>query len=160
MKLNELSDVPGASKKRKRVGRGIGSGKGKTAGRGVKGQKARTGVAIKGFEGGQMPLHRRLPKRGFTNIFRKDYVEVSIAKILEAIEAGSLDAGQTIDAEALKNAGVIRRAKNGVRLLGGAEVTTALTIDVAGASRPAIAAIEGAGGKVTVARPVAAEEAA
>ena len=160
MKLNELSDLPGSSKKRKRVGRGIGSGKGKTAGRGVKGQKARTGVAIKGFEGGQMPLHRRLPKRGFTNIFRKDYVEVSIAKILEAIAAGSLDAGQTINAEALKNAGVIRRAKSGVRLLGGAEVTTALTIDVAGASRPAIAAIEGAGGKVTVARPAAAEEAA
>ncbi len=158
MKLNELSDIPGASKKRKRVGRGIGSGKGKTAGRGVKGQKARTGVAIKGFEGGQMPLHRRLPKRGFTNIFRKDYVEVSIAKILEAIEAGSLDAGQTIDAEALKNAGVIRRAKNGVRLLGGAEVTTALTLDVAGASRPAIAAIEQAGGKITVANPAAAAE--
>jgi large subunit ribosomal protein L15 len=161
MKLNELSDIPGASKKRKRVGRGIGSGKGKTAGRGVKGQKARTGVAIKGFEGGQMPLHRRLPKRGFTNIFRKDYVEVSIAKILEAIEAGSLDAGQTIDAEALKNAGVIRRTRDGVRLLGGAEVTTALTLDVAGASRPAIAAIEQAGGKVTVAMPAgAAEEAA
>ncbi len=158
MKLNELSDIPGASKKRKRVGRGIGSGKGKTAGRGVKGQKARTGVAIKGFEGGQMPLHRRLPKRGFTNIFRKDYVEVSIAKILEAIAAGSLDAGQTIDAEALKNAGVIRRTRDGVRLLGGAEVTTALTFDVAGASRPAIAAIEQAGGKITVARPAAAAE--
>jgi large subunit ribosomal protein L15 len=158
MKLNELSDIAGASKKRKRVGRGIGSGKGKTAGRGVKGQKARTGVAIKGFEGGQMPLHRRLPKRGFTNIFRKDYVEVSIAKILEAIEAGSLDAGQTIDAEALKNAGVIRRTKAGVRLLGGAEVTTALTLDVAGASRPAIAAIERAGGKITVAKPAAAAE--
>jgi large subunit ribosomal protein L15 len=161
MKLNELSDIPGASKKRKRVGRGIGSGKGKTAGRGVKGQKARTGVAIKGFEGGQMPLHRRLPKRGFTNIFRKDYVEVSIAKILEAIEAGSLDAGRTIDAEALKNAGVIRRTRDGVRLLGGAEVTTALTLDVAGASRPAIAAIEGAGGKITLAKlAAAAEEAA
>ena len=158
MKLNELSDIPGASKKRKRVGRGIGSGKGKTAGRGVKGQKARTGVAIKGFEGGQMPLHRRLPKRGFTNIFRKDYVEVSIAKILEAIAAGSLDAGQTIDAEALKNAGVIRRTRDGVRLLGGAEVTTALTFDVAGASRPAIAAIEQAGGKITVAKATAAAE--
>jgi large subunit ribosomal protein L15 len=158
MKLNELSDTPGASKKRKRVGRGIGSGKGKTAGRGVKGQKARAGVAINGFEGGQMPLHRRLPKRGFTNIFRKDYVEVSIAKILEAIEAGSLDAGQTIDAEALKNAGVIRRTRDGVRLLGGAEVTTALTLDVAGASRPAIAAIEQAGGKITVAKAAAAAE--
>ncbi|HWT30711.1 MAG TPA: 50S ribosomal protein L15 [Propylenella sp.] len=160
MKLNELSDNPGAMKTRKRVGRGIGSGKGKTAGRGVKGQKARAGVAIKGFEGGQMPLHRRLPKRGFTNIFRKDYVEVSIAKILEAIEAGRLDAAQTIDADALKAAGVIRRAKAGVRVLGGAEVTTALTLDVAGASRPAIAAIEQAGGKITVATPAAAAEAA
>ena len=156
MKLNELYDNPGAVKTRKRVGRGIGSGKGKTAGRGVKGQKARAGVAIKGFEGGQMPLHRRLPKRGFTNIFRKDYVEVSLAKILQAIEAGRLDAGQTIDAAALKTAGVIRRAKAGVRVLGGAEVTTALTLDVAGASRPAIAAIEQAGGKVTVATPTAA----
>jgi len=156
MKLNELYDNPGAVKTRKRVGRGIGSGKGKTAGRGVKGQKARAGVAIKGFEGGQMPLHRRLPKRGFTNIFRKDYVEVSLAKILQAIEAGRLDAGQTIDAAALKTAGVIRRAKAGVRVLGGAEVSTALTLDVAGASRPAIAAIEQAGGKVTVATPTAA----
>ncbi len=158
MKLHELSDNAGAHKARMRIGRGIGSGKGKTGGRGGKGQTARSGVAIKGFEGGQMPLHRRLPKRGFTNIFRKDYVEVSIAKILEAIAAGSLDAGQTIDAEALKNAGVIRRAKSGVRLLGGGEVTTALTIDVAGASRPAIAAIEAAGGKVTVAKPAAAAE--
>ena len=160
MKLNELSDNPGAMKTRKRVGRGIGSGKGKTAGRGVKGQKARAGVAIKGFEGGQMPLHRRLPKRGFTNIFRKQYVEVSIAKILEAIEAGRLDAAQTIDAAALKAAGVIRRAKAGVRILGGTEVTTALTLDVAGASRPAVAAIEQAGGKITVATPVVAAEAA
>ena len=107
-----------------------------------------------------MPLHRRLPKRGFTNIFRKDYVEVSIAKILEAIEAGRLDAAQTIDADALKAAGVIRRAKAGVRVLGGAEVTTALTLDVAGASRPAITAIEKAGGKITVATPAAAAEAA
>ena len=160
MKLNEIADNPGARKARMRVGRGIGSGKGKTAGRGVKGQKARTGVAIKGFEGGQMPLHRRLPKRGFTNIFRKDYVEVSIAKILEAIEAGRLDPGQTIDAEALKNAGVIRRAKAGVRILGGAELTTALTLDVAGASRPAIAAIEQAGGKISVAKAAEAAEAA
>jgi large subunit ribosomal protein L15 len=160
MKLNELSDNPGAIKTRKRVGRGIGSGKGKTAGRGVKGQKARAGVAIKGFEGGQMPLHRRLPKRGFTNIFRKDYVEVSLAKILQAVEAGRLDAGQTIDAAALKGAGVIRRAKAGVRVLGGAEVKTALMLDVAGASRPAIAAIEQAGGKITVATPAAAAEAA
>jgi large subunit ribosomal protein L15 len=120
MKLNELSDNPGATKTRKRVGRGIGSGKGKTAGRGVKGQKSRTGVAIKGFEGGQMPLHRRLPKRGFNNIFRKDYAEVSLDRIAQAIEAGRLDAGQPINAETLKAAGVIRRAKAGVRILGGA----------------------------------------
>ncbi len=107
MKLNELSDIPGAIKTRKRVGRGIGSGKGKTAGRGVKGQTSRTGVAINGFEGGQMPLHRRLPKRGFTNIFRKDFVEVGLDRIAEAIESGRLDASQTIDADALKAAGVI-----------------------------------------------------
>jgi large subunit ribosomal protein L15 len=151
MKLNELSDNPGALKSRKRVGRGIGSGKGKTAGRGVKGQTSRAGVAIKGFEGGQMPLHRRLPKRGFTNIFRKDFVEVSLDRIQAAIEAGRLDAGQTIDAEALKKAGVIRRARDGVRLLGGAEPKAALKLDVAGASRPAIAAVEKAGGSVTVA---------
>jgi large subunit ribosomal protein L15 len=151
MKLNELSDNPGAVKDRKRVGRGIGSGKGKTAGRGVKGQKARTGVAIKGFEGGQMPLHRRLPKRGFTNIFRKDFTEVSLDRIAEAIEAGRLDAGQTINAEALKAAGLIKRAKDGVRLLGGKAPKSALTIDVTGASRPAVAAVEQAGGSVTVA---------
>jgi large subunit ribosomal protein L15 len=151
MKLNELSDNPGAVKSRKRVGRGIGSGKGKTAGRGVKGQKARTGVAIKGFEGGQMPLHRRLPKRGFTNIFRKDFAEVTLDRIAEAIEAGRLDAGQTINAETLKAAGLIKRTKAGVRLLGGKAPKGALTIDVAGASRPAVAAVEQAGGSVTVA---------
>jgi large subunit ribosomal protein L15 len=154
MKLNELSDNPGATKTRKRVGRGIGSGKGKTAGRGVKGQKSRTGVAIKGFEGGQMPLHRRLPKRGFNNIFRKDYAEVSLDRIAQAIEAGRLDAGQPINAETLKAAGVIRRAKAGVRILGGAgngpAVRSGLTFDVAGASGPARAAIEQAGGRVTV----------
>src|SRR5688500_918768 len=142
MKLNEISDNPGALKTRKRVGRGIGSGKGKTAGRGVKGQTSRTGVAINGFEGGQMPLHRRLPKRGFTNIFRKDYAEVSLDRVREAIEAGRLDAGQTIDAAALKAAGIIKRARDGVRLLGGAEPASALKFDVAGASRPAIAAVE------------------
>jgi large subunit ribosomal protein L15 len=150
MKLNELSDNPGANKTRKRVGRGIGSGKGKTAGRGVKGQKARTGVAIKGFEGGQMPLHRRLPKRGFTNIFRKKYVEVSLDRVQEAIAAGRLDAGGTIDAAALQDAGVIRRAKDGVRLLGGAAPISALRFQVAGASGPALAAVEAAGGSVTV----------
>jgi large subunit ribosomal protein L15 len=151
MKLNELSDNPGALKTRKRVGRGIGSGKGKTGGRGVKGQKSRTGVAIKGFEGGQMPLHRRLPKRGFTNIFRKDFAEVSLDRIAQAIEAGKLDAGKTIDAEALKAAGLIRRARDGVRLLGGAAPKQALNLDVAGASGPAKAAVEQAGGSVKVA---------
>ena len=154
MKLNELSDLPGALKKRKRVGRGIGSGKGKTAGRGVKGQKARTGVAINGFEGGQMPLHRRLPKRGFTNIFAKKYAEVSLGRIQEAIDAGKLDAGQTIDAQALVAAGVIRRAKDGVRVLGGGELKGAVTLNVAGASGPAVQAIEQAGGSIQVARPV------
>ena len=152
MKLNELSDLSGATKTRKRVGRGIGSGKGKTAGRGVKGQKARTGVAINGFEGGQMPLHRRLPKRGFTNIFRKDYAEVSLGRIQEAIDAGKLDAAQTIDAAALIAAGVIRRVKAGVRVLGGGELTGVVTLNVAGASGPAAAAIEKAGGTIQVIR--------
>lgn len=151
MKLNELTDNPGATKKRKRVGRGIGSGTGKTGGRGVKGQKSRTGVAIKGFEGGQMPLHRRLPKRGFTNIFAKEYVEVSLGRIQTAIDAGRLDAGQTIDAAALKAAGVIRRIKDGVRILGGGELTAKVALDVAGASGPAAAAVEKAGGSVKVA---------
>jgi large subunit ribosomal protein L15 len=159
MKLNELSDNPGALKARKRVGRGIGSGKGKTAGRGVKGQKSRTGVAIKGFEGGQMPLHRRLPKRGFTNIFRKKYVEVTLGRIEQAIEAGRLDAGATIDAAALRAAGVIRRARDGIRVIGGGELTRAVTLDVAGASRPAIAAIEKAGGSIKVAKAAEAPEA-
>jgi large subunit ribosomal protein L15 len=157
MKLNELFDRPGASKKRKRVGRGIGSGKGKTGGRGVKGQKSRAGVAIKGFEGGQMPLHRRLPKRGFHNIFRRHYAEVSLARVAAAVEAGRLDAGRTIDAVALKEAGVIRRARDGVRLLGGSDVARALNFDVAGASRSAVAAVEKAGGSVKVAKPAEAE---
>jgi large subunit ribosomal protein L15 len=151
MKLNEISDRPGATKPRKRIGRGIGSGTGKTGGRGGKGQTARSGVAIKGFEGGQMPLHRRLPKRGFTNIFAKDYVEVGLDRIAAAIAAGKLDAGQTIDAAALKAAGIIKRARDGVRLLGGETPKVKLTIDVAGASRPAIAAVEKAGGTVKVA---------
>jgi large subunit ribosomal protein L15 len=157
MKLNELSDRPGAIKVGKRIGRGIGSGRGKTGGRGGKGQTARSGVAINGFEGGQMPLHRRLPKRGFTNIFRKTFVEVGLDRINAAIEAGKLDAGQTINAEALKAAGLIRRAKDGVRLLGGAAPKAKLTLDIAGASRPAIAAVEKAGGTVTL--PKAAQPA-
>lgn len=151
MKLNELSDNPGATKNRKRVGRGIGSGIGKTGGRGMNGQKSRSGVAIKGFEGGQMPLHRRLPKRGFNNIFAKKYAEVSLGRIQIAIDAGKLDAGQPITADALKAAGVVRRVKDGVRVLGGGELTSKVTLDVAGASGPAIAAIEKAGSTIKVA---------
>lgn len=159
MKLNELSDRPGALKAGKRVGRGIGSGSGKTGGRGQKGQTSRSGVAIKGFEGGQMPLHRRLPKRGFTNIFAKEFVEIGLDRVAAAVEAGRLDAGKTIDAEALKAAGLIRRVQDGVRLLGGAAPKAKLTFDVAGASRPAIAAVEKAGGTVTVAKTAEPAEA-
>jgi large subunit ribosomal protein L15 len=155
MKLNELSDK-GAQKSRKRIGRGIGSGSGKTGGRGGKGQTARSGWSGKGFEGGQMPLHRRLPKRGFTNIFRKEYAEVGLDRIEVAIAAGRLDAGQTINAEALKAAGIVKNTRDGIRLLGGGELKRKLTIDVAGASRPAIAAVEKAGGSVKVATPAAA----
>jgi large subunit ribosomal protein L15 len=148
MKLNQLADRPGATKNRMRVGRGIGSGKGKTAGRGVKGQKARTGVAIKGFEGGQMPLHRRLPKRGFSNIFAKSFMEVGLGAIQKAIDAGKLDAKATIDAAALKAAGVIRRVRDGVRVLGNGELTAKVAIEAAGATKSALAAIEKAGGSV------------
>ena len=153
MKLNEIQDRPGARHSYKRVGRGIGSGKGKQAGRGGKGQWARSGVAIKGFEGGQMPLHRRLPKRGFNKPNRLDFNEVSLGRIQEAIDAGKLDAGATVDVAALVAAGVIRRARDGVRLLGGGELTSAVTFSVAGGSKPAIAAIEQAGGSVTILRP-------
>jgi len=150
MKLNEIADNPGANKTRKRVGRGIGSGKGKTAGRGGKGQTARSGVAINGFEGGQMPLHRRLPKRGFTNIFRKRYAEIGLEKIQVAVDAGLLDAKKTIDADALLAAGLVRRSRDGIRVLGGGELTAKLSFDVAGASGPARAAIEKAGGSIKV----------
>ena len=150
MKLDEIRDNPGARKKRMRVGRGIGSGKGKTAGRGVKGQKARTGVAIKGFEGGQMPLHRRLPKRGFHNIFRLDYNEVSLGKIQVAVDAGRLDASQPVTEAALVAAGVLRRAKDGVRVLGSGELTAKVTLEVAYATKSAVAAVEKAGGSVTM----------
>lgn len=158
MKLNELSDVAGATHSRKRVGRGIGSGSGKTAGRGVKGQKSRSGVAINGFEGGQMPLYRRLPKRGFTNIFAKNYNTVSVGRLQAAIDAGKLDASGAIDVDALKAAGLVRRSKDGVRLLGDGEITAALTISAVGASKSAIEKIEKAGGSVTL--PAAAAEAA
>jgi large subunit ribosomal protein L15 len=130
MKLNQLSDKPGATKNAKRVGRGIGSGTGRTGGRGMNGQKSRSGVAINGFEGGQMPLHRRLPKRGFNNIFAKKFAEVSLGRIQTAIDVGKLDASQPITAEALKTAGVIRRVKDGVRVLGGGELTSKVTLDV------------------------------
>jgi large subunit ribosomal protein L15 len=142
MKLNEIRDNPGAVKKRMRVGRGIGSGKGKTAGRGVKGQKSRSGVSIKGFEGGQMPLHRRLPKRGFNNIFAVRKNEVNLGRIQTAIDKGDLKADQTITVELLVKAGVVRRAHGGVRLLGKGEIKTKLAFEVEGASKSAVAAVE------------------
>jgi len=148
MKLNEIRDRDGATKARKRLGRGIGSGSGKTAGRGVKGQKARSGVAINGFEGGQMPIYRRLPKRGFTNIFASDFNVVSLGRIQVAIDAKKLDAKKTIDAVALKEAGIIRRIKDGVRVLSDGEIKAKLTIEVAGASKAAIEKIEKAGGSI------------
>ncbi|MEL6947607.1 MAG: 50S ribosomal protein L15 [Pseudomonadota bacterium] len=151
MKLNEISDKAGAVKARKRVGRGIGSGRGKTGGRGVKGQKSRSGVSINGFEGGQMPIYRRLPKRGFSNAkFSKDYNEVSIDRLEKAIAAKKLDAGETITADALKAAGVIRRVRDGVRVLGTGDASSKMTLEVAGATKGAIEKIEKAGGKVTV----------
>jgi large subunit ribosomal protein L15 len=153
MRLNQLSDNPGARKARMRVGRGIGSGKGKTAGRGGKGQTARTGVAIKGFEGGQMPLHMRMPKRGFNNVHRLDYVEVNVGRLQEAIDAGRLAAGATVDGDAMVTAGVIRRQRDGVRLLAKGEIKAKLVIKVAGASKAAIAAVEKAGGSVEVKAP-------
>ena len=158
-KLNEISENPGAAKKRMRVGRGPGSGKGKTAGRGVKGQKARSGVSIAGFEGGQMPLHMRLPKRGFNNIFRKSYAEVNLWRIAQAIEAGKLDAKKTIDAAALVAAGVIRRPLDGVRLLGKGEIKGKLDISIHSSSASARKAIEAAGGKLTTTVVAAAAEA-
>lgn len=148
--LNEIKDNSGARKKRMRVGRGIGSGKGKTGGRGVKGQTSRTGVAIKGFEGGQMPIHRRLPKRGFTNIFALDWNEVSLGRVQTAIDAGKLDATVVVTQAALVEAGLLRRAKDGVRVLGSGELTAKVTFEVAHATKSAIEAIEKAGGKVTL----------
>lgn len=155
MKLTDLADNPGSRKTRKRVGRGIGSGKGKTGGRGVKGQKARSGVAVKGFEGGQMPLHRRLPKRGFTNIFALDFNEVNLGRVQTAIDAGKLDPKATVDVAALVAAGVLRRAKDGVRLLGNGELKAKVTFSVAGASKSAVAAVEKSGGAVTILSPKA-----
>jgi large subunit ribosomal protein L15 len=156
MNLNELRDNAGSRLKSKRLGRGIGSGKGKTSGKGVKGQKAREGVALNGFEGGQLPIYRRLPKRGFVNIFRKVYAPVNLGALETAIAAGRLDASQPITEDALKAAGLVRGGKvSGVRLLAGGAIDCAITITVSGASAAAIAAVEKAGGSVTttVAKP-------
>ncbi|AEH89023.1 50S ribosomal protein L15 [Mesorhizobium opportunistum] len=157
MKLNDLRDKDGATHSKKRLGRGIGSGSGKTAGRGVKGQKARSGVAVNGFEGGQMPLYRRLPKRGFNNIFAKSFNVVSLARIQVAIDAKKLDAKATVTAESLVAAGVIRRVKDGVRILSDGEIKAKLAFDVAGASKAAIEKIEKAGGSVKLPEKAAAE---
>ena len=148
MKLNEIRDNPGSSKDRMRVGRGIGSGKGKTGGRGVKGQKARSGVAIKGFEGGQMPLHRRLPKRGFWNPFSTDYNEVNVGRIQAAVDAGKLAAGAPVTIDSLVTAGICSKPRDGVKILGVGELKAKLAFEVAGASKSALAAIEKAGGSV------------
>ncbi len=150
MRLNELRDKQGATRARKRLGRGIGSGLGKTSGRGMKGQKSRSGVAIKGFEGGQMPLSRRMPKRGFKNIFAKHYNEINVGRIQVAIDAGRLDAKNPVTLDALIGAGLIRRTRDGVRLLGYGEIKTKLAFEVTGASANAIKAVEAAGGSVTV----------
>ena len=158
MKLSDIADNAGSRKKRMRVGRGIGSGKGKTAGRGGKGQTARTGVRIKGFEGGQMPLHRRLPKRGFNNIFRLEFVEINLDRLQQAIDAKQLDPSGTITAETLVKSRVLRRAKDGVRLLGRGEIKARINIEVHGASKSAIAAVEKAGGTVKILAPATEEE--
>jgi large subunit ribosomal protein L15 len=152
MKLNELRDNPGSRPKSKRLGRGIGSGKGKTSGKGVKGQKAREGVSLNGFEGGQLPIYRRLPKRGFKNLFRRVYAPINLDVLEKAVESGKLDAGQTITEASLRAAGLIGTGKyDGVRLLARGEVTRALRVSVSGASVAAVAAIEKAGGKVEIA---------
>ena len=163
MKLHELSGRAGSRKVRKRIGRGIGSGKGKTGGRGGKGQTARSGVRIKGFEGGQMPLHRRLPKRGFRNTkFALKLNEINLGRLQEAIDAGKLDTAGKIDADALVKAGILRRAKDGVRLLGSGELKAKIAVSVYGASKSAVAAVEKVGGTVEILapKPEAAEAAA
>ena len=158
MKLTDIADNAGSRKKRMRVGRGIGSGKGKTSGRGGKGQTARSGVRIKGFEGGQMPLHRRLPKRGFNNIFALEFAEINLDRIQQAIDAKKLDAKTTVTAETLVKAGVLRRSRDGVRLLGRGEIKAKLNIEVHGASKSAVAAVEKAGGSVKILAPTEKDE--
>lgn len=155
MKLNELSDKPGARTGRRRVGRGIGSGRGKTAGRGHKGQKARSGVALKGFEGGQMPIHRRVPKRGFNNPMRKRFQALNLGRLQQAVDAGRLDPEQAVTIDALRGAGVLKKARDGVRLLAKGELKSKLTIEVSGASKAAVAAVEAAGGAVLITTPEA-----
>jgi len=159
MKLNQISDNPGARQTRVRLGIGVGSGKGKTGGRGVKGQKARRGVAVNGFEGGQVPIYMRLPKRGFTQPNAKTFAWVNIGRIDAAVKAGKLDAKKPIDAAALTKAGLLRRSKDGVRLLAKGEIKSKVDLVVYGASKAAIEAVEKAGGKVTVTKPAAAEAA-
>lgn len=156
-KLNDLRDNDGAHYKSKRVGRGIGSGKGKTCGKGVKGQTSRTGVSLHGFEGGQMPIYRRLPKRGFNNIFAKDFAEVNLGRLQAAIEAGRINPAQPINAETLLAAGLVGKSRDGVRLLARGELKTKVTLEVAGASKAAVAAVEKLGGSVKVPAGAAAE---
>ena len=150
MRLNEISDNAGATKNRKRVGRGIGSGKGKTAGRGHKGQKSRSGVSLLGFEGGQMPLYRRLPKRGFKNLFSKDFSEINLGKLQVAIDAGKIDSKKDITYKILQQAGIVSKSKDGLKLLGKGDLKTRVTIEVSGVSKAAAAAVEKAGGKVVI----------
>ena len=159
MKLNELRDNDGAARKQKRVARGPGSGKGKTAGRGIKGQKSRSGVALGGYEGGQMPLYRRLPKRGFSKPNRKEYAVVNLGLIQKFVDAGKLDASQPIDENAIVAAGVTSHKRDGIRVLAKGEITAKLTLTVAGASKAAVEAIEKAGGSITLTAPVAADSA-
>jgi len=158
-RLNEISDNPGATKGRMRVGRGVGSGKGKTCGRGVKGQKSRGGVSINGFEGGQMPVHMRAPKRGFNSLNRARYAEVNLGRLQKAIDAGKIDAKKDVDEAALVAAGLVRRVRDGVRLLAQGDLKTKVKVVVTGATASAIAAVEKAGGSVTVTKPVVADEA-
>ncbi len=155
MRINQLADRPGANKNKRRLGRGSASGKGKTAGRGHNGQKSRSGVSIKGFEGGQMPFYRRLPKRGYNNNFRKEYEILNIGQLQKAVDSGRLDGGKAVDEAALKASGLVRGRNSGTRILAQGELTAALQIEVAGASKAAVAAVEKAGGKITILQPKA-----
>ena len=158
MELNTLTDNKGSTRNRRRVGRGVGSGIGKTSGSGHKGQKARSGVAIKGFEGGQMPIHRRLPKRGFVNIFRKNYIEVNIGQIQKAIDDGKIDPSNPVDLNVLRSAGLVGKPKDGIRLLGNGNISSKIEVHVIGASKPAILAVEKKGGSVVLTHSDAASE--